>query len=278
MAEPERLEVLRKKIARHMGEAIREWNLIEEGDRILVGISGGKDSYSLLEFLRYFQGRAPVRFDLLAFHLDQGHPGFPVEKIRQHLEREGYPHCIVRKDTYSLVRERLDEDETTCSLCSRYRRGILYNEAQARGCTKIALGHHREDAIETLLLNLFYSGQLKGMPARLQSDDGRNTVIRPMIYVGEEDLREFAALRAFPIVPCTLCTGSERDEMAKLLDELAEKNPKVRGNILAAMRKVVGTHLLDWRLAAGDWRLAAGSGRPENAPLAPNSPPSTVEG
>src|SRR5262245_29892106 len=239
MAEPERLEVLRKKIARHMGDAIREWNLIEEGDRILVGVSGGKDSYTLLEFLRYFQSRAPVRFELLAFHLDQGHPGFPVERIREHLEREGYPHRIVRKDTYTLVRERLDEDETTCSLCSRYRRGILYNQAVELGCNKIALGHHREDAIETLLLNLFYSGQLKGMPARLRSDDGRNTVIRPMICVGEEDIREFAELRGFPVVPCTFCTGSERDQMARLLEDLSRKNPKVRGNILAAMRKVV---------------------------------------
>src|SRR5262245_48824386 len=162
MAEPERLEVLRKKIARHMGDAIREWNLIEEGDRILVGVSGGKDSYTLLEFLRYFQGRAPVRFDLLAFHLDQGHPGFPVERIREHPEREGCPRRVVRKATYTLVGERLEEDETRCSLCSRVRRGILYDQAQALGCTKSALGHHREDTIETLRLILFCSGQLKG--------------------------------------------------------------------------------------------------------------------
>jgi len=242
---PPRLDALTKKIAHLMGTAIREWGLIEEGDRILVGVSGGKDSYTLLHFLRRFRERAPVRFDLLAFHLDQGHPGFPVERIREHLEREGYEHRIIRKDTYSLVMERIEEGETTCSLCSRFRRGILYNEAAALGMTKIALGHHREDAIETLLLNLFYSGQLKSMPARLPSDDGRNTVIRPMIYVPEEDIREFAELMGFPVVPCAICNGTERDAVARLLDELSEKNPKVRGNILAAMRHVVASHLLD---------------------------------
>jgi tRNA 2-thiocytidine biosynthesis protein TtcA len=244
----DRLEAVEKRIARAMGEAIQEWNLIEEGDRILVGISGGKDSYTLLHLLRRFQERAPVRFDLLAFHLDQGHPGFPVEKIRAHLEREGFDHRIVRKDTYTLVMERLKEGETTCSLCSRYRRGILYNQAVELGCSKIALGHHREDAIETLLLNLFYSGQLRGMPARLESDDRRNVVIRPMIYAAEEDISEYAALRKFPIVPCTICNGTERDRVAALLEELSGKNPKVRGNILAAMRRVVPSHLLDARL------------------------------
>jgi tRNA 2-thiocytidine biosynthesis protein TtcA len=243
-----RLQTLESRIARRIGEAIAEWGLIEEGDRILVGISGGKDSYTLLHFLMRLRERAPVRFELLAFHLDQGHPGFPVERIREHLERTGCPYQIARQDTYSLVKERVPEGETTCALCSRYRRGILYNEAAARGCTKIALGHHRDDAIETLLLNLLYSGQLKAMPARLQSDDGRNTVIRPLIYVAEEDIREFAEAMAFPVVPCTLCTATERDQVARLLEELSARNPKVRGNVLAAMRKVVPGHLLDQRL------------------------------
>lgn len=245
---PDRLEELTKRIAHRMGEAILEWSLIEDGDRILVGVSGGKDSYTLLHFLRRFQERAPVRFDLLAFHLDQGHPGFPVERIREHLVKEGYPHRIVREDTYSLVMERIEEGQTTCSLCSRYRRGILYNQAAALGMTKIALGHHRDDAIETLLLNMLYSGQLKGMPARLRSDDGRNTVIRPMLYVPEDEIREFAQLMEFPIVPCTLCNGTERDRVGRLLDQLSAENPRVRGNLLAAMRKVVESHLLDGRL------------------------------
>ncbi len=246
----DRREALQRKIARLMGEAIREWNLIEEGDRILVGVSGGKDSYTLLHFLRSLQSRAPVRFDLLAYHLDQGHPGFPVDRIRRHLESEGYEHRIARQDTYTLVKERIAEGETTCSLCSRYRRGIIYNEAVELGCNKIALGHHREDAIETLLLSMFYSGRLKGMPARLLSDDGRNIVIRPMIYVPEAEIAEFAALQGFPIVPCTLCNGTERDNMARLVEELSRNNPNVRGNLLAAMKCVVGSHLLDPKLAA----------------------------
>jgi len=246
-----------------MGEAIHEWGLIAEGDRILVGVSGGKDSYTLLHLLRYLKERAPVRFDLLAFHLDQGHPGFPVERIREYLVREGYPHRIVHQDTFSLVMEKIKEGDTTCSLCSRYRRAIIYNQAVELACTKIALGHHREDAIETLLLNMFYSGQLKGMPARLRSDDGRNTVIRPMIYVPEEEIREFAELKGFPVVPCTLCNGTQRDRMARLLKELSAENPGLPGNLLAAMRKVVTSHLLDGQLSAfPSGRTAARTGAP----------------
>ncbi len=233
-----------------MGEAIQEWGLIDEGDRIVVGISGGKDSYTLLHLLRHFRGRSPVRFEVIALHIDQGQPGFPSEEIRKYLEREGYDHRIVRKDTYSLVKERVPEGETTCSLCSRYRRGIIYNQAVELGATKIALGHHRDDAIETLLMNLFFSGQLKGMPALLRSDDGRNTVIRPMIYVPEEDIREFAALAGFPAIACSFCGGTERDRMGALLDELSGRYPEIRGNILAAMRKVTGSHLLDPKLLA----------------------------
>ena len=245
---PSRVEVLEKKIARLMVEAIREWRLVEAGDRVMVGVSGGKDSYTLLHLLRRFQERCPFRFEILAFHLDQGHPGFPVETIRSFLEREGYEHKIVRKDTYSLVVERLEEGQTTCWLCSRFRRGILYNQAPELGCSKIALGHHRDDAAETLLLNVLYAGQIKGMPARLPSDDGRNTVVRPLIYVAEDDIREFAQLMEFPIVPCTFCNGTERDEIARLLNELSAKNPTVRGNILHALRNVAPSHLLDPRL------------------------------
>jgi tRNA 2-thiocytidine biosynthesis protein TtcA len=262
----DRLEILTRKIAHHIGEAISEWGLIEEGDRILVGISGGKDSYTLLHFLRYLKGRSPVRFDFFAFHLDQGQPGFPSDEIGKYLEREGFPYHIVRKDTYTLVTERLAEGQTTCSLCSRYRRGILYNQAVELGATKIALGHHREDAIETLLLNLFYSGQLKGMPALLRSDDGRNTVIRPLIYVPEEEIREFAGLSGFPVVPCKFCTGTERDRIGRLLDQLSEENPRIKGNILAALRNVTGSHLLDPRMIT-----EGGSSNPQSAIRNPQS-------
>ncbi len=240
-----RLESLHRRIAHAMGEAIRDWDLIQDGDRILVGISGGKDSFTLLHFLRYFQGRAPIRFELLAVHLDQGHPEFPVERIQEYLAREGYEHRIIKKDTYTLVKERIPEGETPCPLCSRYRRGILYNQAVELECNKIALGHHREDTIVTLLMNLLYSGQLKGIPALLRSDDGRNTVIRPMIYVSEGDIREYTDLAGFPVIPCGFCGNTERDRIARLLERLSTLNPKIRGNILASMKNVAPSHLLD---------------------------------
>ncbi len=229
-------EPLEKRIARPMGQAIEEWSLIEEGDRILAGVSGGKDSYTLIHLLRRFQKRAPVRFEFIAFHLDQGHPGFDSRKIADYLEREGFAHRMVRKDTYSLVLEKLDDGDTPCSLCSRYRRGILYNQAAELGCNKVALGHHREDAIETLLLNLFFTGRLSPMPPRLVSEDRRCTVIRPLLYVPEADIRAYATARRFPIEPCKLCTDTERDRMAALLEELSRRNPNVRGNILTAIR------------------------------------------
>jgi tRNA 2-thiocytidine biosynthesis protein TtcA len=245
----DRLEQLRVKISHRVGEAIAEWRLIEEGDRILVAVSGGKDSSTLLDILLRFQRRAPVRFEILAFHLDQGKAGFPVEEVRRFLEREGCPHAIVRKDTASLVREKVPEGETPCPLCSRFRRGIIYNQAVERGCTKIALGHHRDDAIETLLLNLFFEGQLKAMPARLRTDDGRNTLIRPLIYVPEEEIREYAALAGLPALSCAGCGDTERDRMEELLDTLEERIPEIRGNILSALRKVRPSHLLDPDLA-----------------------------
>ena len=243
-----RIKELEKRIAHRIGEAIHEWGLISEGDRILVGFSGGKDSATLLYFLRYFQKRSPVRYTFFALHLDQGEPGFPVDQVREFLEREGFEHRIIREDIETLVRERIPEGKNPCPLCSRFRRGIIYNRAVEMGATKIALGHHRDDAIETLLLNLFFAGQLKAMPALLHSDDGRNTVIRPMIYVAEEDIREFATLSGFPALSCSGCGGRERDRMTHLLDELSARSPEIRANILAAIRNVAGSHLLDPRL------------------------------
>ena len=242
-------ERLERRLARPMGHAIDEWKLIENGDRILVGVSGGKDSYTLLQLLRRFQKRAPIDFELMALHLDQGHPGFDSSRIAAYLEEQEVEYHIVCKDTYTLVKERIEDGEQTCSLCSRYRRGILYNQAEEHGCNKIALGHHREDSIETLLLNMFYSGRLAAMPARLQTDDGRFEVIRPMIYVAEEDIRAYADVMQYPIEPCRLCTETERDYVASLLDQLSAHNSSIRGNLLKAMHKVVPSHLLDQRLS-----------------------------
>lgn len=239
---------LERKLAHLIGQCVEQWRLIEEGDRILVGISGGKDSYTLLDMLRRMQRIAPVRFELLAFHLDQGHPAFPTERLRAYLEALDVEYVIHHQDTYSIVLDKLQPGKTTCSLCSRLRRGILYNQAVELGCNKIALGHHRDDAIETLLLNVFYSGQLKAMPAKLHSDDGRNTVIRPMLTVPESLIIEYSRQAAYPIMPCTLCSRQpdlKRDAMKRLLNTLEADNNNVRGNMLAALSNVVPSHLLD---------------------------------
>ena len=253
------IERLERQLARPMGTAIAEWDLIESGDRILVGVSGGKDSYTLLHLLRRFQRRAPVPFDFVAVHLDQAHPGFDAGRIRAHLEEEGFPHRVIRKDTYSLVVERIADGDTTCSLCSRYRRGILYNQAAELGCNKVALGHHRDDVLQTFLLNAFFSGRIAAMPARLETDDGRFTVIRPLIYAAQEGIAQYAALKEFPIEPCRLCTETERDAVDQLLRGLSERNPKVPAHLLAALHNVVPSHLLDRSL------LARTSGLPTSA-------------
>lgn len=239
------------KLARKVAEAIQDWKLIEAGDRIMVCMSGGKDSWAMLHLLLRAQRISPVPFELFAFHLDQAHPGFPTHLIRDTLEAMGVEHVIHRQDTYSIVKEKLQPGQTTCSLCSRLRRGILYNQAVELKATKIALGHHRDDMIETLLLNIFYAGQLKGMPPKLFSDDKRNTVIRPLAYCPEEWIVEYAQEKAFPIIPCTLCSTQDnlqRDAMKRLLDDLSLINPNIRGSAFTAMRNVVGTHLLDKRL------------------------------
>lgn len=245
MDSPSRVE---RRLLGLLADASREFSLLEPGDRVMVALSGGKDSYSMLHLLRTVQRRAPFPFSMIAVNLDQGHPGFPKDVLPNYLTHEGYEFRIITEDTYSIVKEKIPEGKTYCSLCSRLRRGVLYNVAQEVGATKIALGHHRDDATETLLLNLLYSGQIKAMPARLESDDGRNTVIRPLIFCSESDLHQFAQEQQFPIIPCDLCGSQDnlkRQKVKALLNELAAENPNVRGNLLAALRNVVPSHLLD---------------------------------
>lgn len=244
MAAPSTLE---KRLAHEMGRCIADFELIEPGDRVMVAISGGKDSYTLLHLLERARQRAPVPFELIAVHLDQGQPGYDGSALRAWLRGHGYEHEILREDTYQLVTKRIPEGKTYCSMCSRLRRGILYNAAERLACTKIALGHHRDDAIETLMLNMMFNGSLSAMPAKLRSDDGRNIVIRPLLYSSERDIAEYAAGLDFPIIPCNLCGSQEklwRQEVKQLLDEIEERVPKVRQSMLAALKNVRETHLL----------------------------------
>jgi tRNA 2-thiocytidine biosynthesis protein TtcA len=238
---------LEKRLAHEMGRCIADYQLIEPGDRVMVAISGGKDSYTLLHLLERARQRAPVRFEIIAVHLDQGQPGYDGAALEAWLEQQGYAHRIVRKDTYRLVTDRIPEGQTYCSMCSRLRRGILYNVAEDLGCTKIALGHHRDDAIETLMLNMMFNGALSAMPARLRSDDGRNTVIRPLLYSSERDIAAYAEQLDFPIIPCNLCGSQEnlwRQQVKEMLDDLETRAPKVRQSMLAALKNVHTSHLL----------------------------------
>ncbi len=238
---------LEKKLAHEMGRCIADFQLIEPGDRIMVALSGGKDSYSLLRLLDRARQRAPVAFELVAVHLDQGQPGYDGSALKAWLREQGHAYHILREDTYQLVTERIPEGKTYCSMCSRLRRGILYNAAERLGCTKIALGHHRDDAIETLMLNMMFNGSLSAMPAKLVSDDGRNTVIRPLLYSSERDISAYAQTQDFPIIPCNLCGSQEklwRQEVKQLLDDIEERVPKVRQSMLAALKNVHATHLL----------------------------------
>src|SRR5512138_1640400 len=239
---------LERKLLRAAGRAVRDFDLVSEGDRLLVAVSGGKDSYTLLHLLMRLRERAPVTFDLVAVNLDQGQPGFPAHVLEQHFRAIGVPYRMLRKDTYSIVKRLVPDGKTTCPVCSRLRRGILYNAAVEMGCTKIALGHHRDDLVETLLLSAFYAGALKSMPPKLRSDDGRNVVIRPLCYAAEEDIAAFAAAMRFPIVPCDLC-GSQpnlrRKRVKGLLAELSAEHRAVKGNLMNALAHVVPSHLLD---------------------------------
>ncbi|ACL64305.1 PP-loop domain protein [Anaeromyxobacter dehalogenans 2CP-1] len=239
---------LERKLLRATAEAIRDFDLVSQGDRIMVAVSGGKDSYTLLHLLMRLRERAPIDFDLVAVNLDQGQPGFPAQVVEDHLRSVGVPYRMLQRDTYSVVRRLVPEGKTTCPVCSRLRRGVLYNAAVEMGCTKIALGHHRDDLVETLLLSALYSGALKSMPPKLRSRDGRNVVVRPLCYAAEEDVAAFAEAMRFPIVPCDLC-GSQpnlrRKRVKRLLAELSAEHPAVKGNLLHALAHVVPSHLLD---------------------------------
>jgi len=239
---------LEKRLCRQVGEAIVDYNMIEEGDKVMVCMSGGKDSYAMLDILLKMQARAPIAFELIAVNLDQKQPGFPADVLPKYLTQLGVKFRIETQDTYSIVKEKVPEGKTMCSLCSRLRRGILYRVAGELSCNKIALGHHRDDILQTFFLNMFFGGKLKSMPPKLVSDGGDHMVIRPLAYVAEKDLVRWATYRQFPIIPCTLCgsqDGLQRQVVGEMLREWEKKFPGRIENMFAALQNVVPSHLLD---------------------------------
>ncbi|PHM28615.1 tRNA 2-thiocytidine(32) synthetase TtcA [Xenorhabdus budapestensis] len=242
---------LQKRLRRDVGQAIADFNMIEEGDRIMVCLSGGKDSYTLLSILQNLQKSAPVNFSLVAVNLDQKQPGFPEHILPAYLDELGIEYKIVEENTYGIVKEKIPEGKTTCSLCSRLRRGILYRTATELGATKIALGHHRDDILQTVFLNMFYGGKLKGMPPKLISDDGKHIVIRPLAYCREKDIERYAEARAFPIIPCNLCGSQPNLQRQVIKDMLRDWDKRYPGRIetmFRAMQNVVPSHLSDFNL------------------------------
>lgn len=274
---PTPYEALEKKLGRATSRAIADFSMIEQGDRLLVAVSGGKDSYTMLHLLRSLQRKAPIDFVIRVVNVDQGHPGYPGHVLRDYMAREGHDFTMIEEDTYSIVTEKIPKGKTFCSLCSRLRRGILYRVAKELGCNKIALGHHRDDVLQTLFLNLVFAGQLGAMPPRLVADNGSLIVVRPLVYCAEEDIRAFSELAEFPILPCDLCGTQEhlqRKVMARLIDQLERDNPGAKNVMLSALQNVRPTHLLDQRLwrslglaaAPDDDEESASGGAP---PLAP---------
>ena len=239
---------LQKRLRRNVGRAIQDFNMIEAGDRVMVCLSGGADSHTMLDILLNLRRNAPVDFELIAFNLDQKQPGFPAEVLPEYLDGLGVPYHIVEQDTYSVVKSIIPEDKTMCGLCSRLRRGIVYSFAKQQGFTKIALGHHREDIIETLFLNMFHGGKLKAMPPKLQSDDGAHVVIRPLAYCSEDDIKAYARARKFPIIPCTLCGSQDNLQRQNIKQMLREWDRQHKGrieNIFSAIQHLVPSHLAD---------------------------------
>ncbi|MDD9157588.1 tRNA 2-thiocytidine(32) synthetase TtcA [Aliivibrio sp. S4TY2] len=240
---------LQKKIRRNTGNAIVDYNMIEDGDRIMVCLSGGKDSFTMLDILMSLKKNAPISFDLIAVNLDQKQPGFPSHILPEYLEELGVEYKIVEEDTYSIVQDKIPEGKTTCSLCSRLRRGILYRTAKELGATKIALGHHRDDILETMFLNMFYGGKLKGMPPKLVSDNGEHVVIRPLAYCREKDIIKYADMRNYPIIPCNLCGSQpnmQRQNVKQMLNTWDKQFPGRIETMFTAMQNVVPSHLADF--------------------------------
>lgn len=242
---------LKRRLEREVGKAIGDFSMIGEGDHVMVCLSGGKDSYTLLDILLTLRSRAPVDFRITAMNLDQKQPGFPEDVLPNYLQALGVDYRIVEEDTYSVVKEKIPEGKTTCSLCSRLRRGIIYRVASEIGATRIALGHHRDDMVETLFLNMFFGSRMKAMPPRLRTDDGRHTVIRPLAYCAEKDIARYARAREFPIIPCNLCGSQEnlqRKQIKEMLQQWEQQYPGRSGNIFRAMQNVVPSHLADSQL------------------------------
>jgi len=242
---------LEKRLCRLMGQAIVDYNMIGEGDKVMVCVSGGKDSYAMLDILLKLRERAPIHFDIVAVNLDQKQPGFPADVLPRYLSKLGVPYHIENQDTYSIVKDKIPQGKTMCSLCSRLRRGILYRVADELGATKIALGHHRDDILQTFFLNMFFGAKLKTMPPKLVSDDGRHIVIRPLANVPEQDLIDWAEHKAFPIIPCTLCGSQEnlqRKVVGEMLKEWERKTPGRVQNIFRSLQNVAPSHLMDTKL------------------------------